>query len=534
MQETTTDTPQKKYFVLPKRFLSFCTTRLRKPQTLRGRLALLNAFVIVVILSILGLIVYQTISYVLIQSLDDHLYAQANKLQSQTEGVFQQSYPPTFFQHLVRSGSINEFTTNSLSIKLFDKDTSRLIALSPFLNSIALPLNHGDFEAAAHGQHILTSSIDKQGIEVHTLLLPLYDKYHHIVVIAQISQSLQVVKQVQDILSSVIILRSLLAACIASAFIFWVTSYELRPLKLLSNSMHTLSIQQLHTRLQTGKTVHEIQLLTDAFNRMVERLEASFALQRNFVSDVSHELRTPLTAIQGLIDVVLLDTTLKEEDRRDLQQVSSEIKRLTRLVANLLMTTRAEAGALPQPFHNGIQFVELDLLLIEVARQLRFFKPDSTLEIHQLEQLRVPGDGDLLKQLLVNLVENALTHAGSRSHCTVTLALTSSHAVPPLRAPKAITPTPQDWAILSVCDNGPGIDPNDLPHIFERYYRAKQANKRSKLGSGLGLSIAQLIAEAHHGHITVASEPTQGACFSVWLPLFAPDTLNISSPYNEQ
>ncbi len=528
MQENSTNTSQKKHFLLPRKFLSFCSTHLRKPQTLRGRLAFLNALVILVTLSILGIIVYQTITYVLIQSLDDRLYTQANKLQAQTQSIPQQTYTSTFFQHLVQGDTINEFSTNSLSIKLFDKETSRLIALSPYLNQIVLPLNHSDFEAAERGQQIFKSSIDTHGFEVHTLLLALYDKYHHMVVIAQISQSLQVVKQVQDILSSDIIIRSFIAACIASVFIFWLTGYELRPLKILSNTMHTLSIQRLQTRLQTGKAVQEIQLLTNAFNRMVERLEASFALQHNFVTDVSHELRTPLTAIQGLVDVVLLDTTLKEEDRRDLQQVSSEMKRLTRLVANLLTTTRAEVGTLPQPFRNGIQFVELDLLLIEVARQLRFFKPDCTLEIQHLEQISVPGDGDLLKQLLVNLVENALTHAGISSLCTVTLALTSSHAAsPPVE--NTDRDDQQDWAILSVCDNGPGIGTDDLPHIFERYYRAKQSNKRSKLGAGLGLSIAQLIAEAHYGHITVATEPTQGTCFSIWLPISVSDKIGILS-----
>lgn len=248
---------------------------------------------------------------------------------------------------------------------------------------------------------------------------------------------------------------------------------------------------------------------------MAERLEASFALQRAFVTDVSHELRTPLTATQGLIEVLLLDSSLKDDVRQDLQQVSAEIQRLSRLVANLLTTARAEAGALPQPYAHGMHFVELDLLLIEVTRQLRFLNQQCKLEIKHLEQVRIPGDVDLLKQLLLNLVENALTYSGPQ--CEVVLELTSSQGTS-LPVPAKMGERQKEWAVLSISDNGPGIDPDDLPHIFERYYRAKHSNVRSRLGSGLGLSIAHLIVEAHGGYITVKSELKKGTCFSIWLP----------------
>lgn len=525
MQEATADKQQKKQFSPLRKYLNIFSILASKSHTLRSRLALWNALVILLTLTVLGIIVYQTVSYVLIQSLDNRLRDQAAKLQAQTLASSNRPYNTAFFQQLVRGDTINEFATNSIYIKLFDKDTSHLIAFSPYLSQVALPLPHSDFVAAQHSQQVLTSWVDKNGNEVHTLTLGLRDKQQHLVVIAQISQSLQVVKQVQNILFPAIIIHSIIAAFIAYAFIFWLTSYELRPLKILITTMHNLSSQHLQTRLQTGKAVQEIRLLTDTFNRMVERLEASFVLQRNFVTDVSHELRTPLTAIQGLIDILLLDNDLKKDDRRDLKQINAEVKRLSRLVGNLLTTTRAETGTLPQPFSNGVQFVELDLLVVEVARQLRFFNQQCTLEIQDLQQISVPGDVDLLKQLLLNLTENALTHAGQP--CTVRLSLTLSHALPPQLASTAHSEQ-RDWAVLSVCDTGPGIDPDDLPHIFERYYRAKHTNKRSKTGSGLGLSIARLIAEAHFGSITVETEPGKGSCFHVWLPISIPANIDIS------
>jgi signal transduction histidine kinase len=259
----------------------------------------------------------------------------------------------------------------------------------------------------------------------------------------------------------------------------------------------------------------EIILLTEAFNQMLDRLEASFALQRAFVTEVSHELRTPLTALQGQMDVLLLDPELKDEMHQDLQQASAELRRLSRLVANLLTTARAEAGMLPQPFLHGTQFVELDLLLVEVARQTRFLDRQSRLELGQLEQMNVPGDADQLKQLLLNLVDNALTYTPPTGQ--VILELTHSNSAPyPIQ--QETENGQKEWAVLSVCDTGPGIDPEDLPHIFERYYRARYTRPGSKPGSGLGLSIARLIAVAHDGSITVESELGKGTCFRVWLP----------------
>lgn len=313
MQEVTADKQQKKQFSPPRRYLNIFSILASKSHTLRSRLALWNALVILLTLTVLGIIVYQAVSYVLIQNLDNRLHEQAAKLQAQTLAFSNRPYNTAFFQQLVRGDTINEFATNSLSIKLFDKDTGHLIAFSPYLSQVALPLSHNDFVAAQHNQQVLTSRVDKNGNEVHTLTLGLRDKQQRLVVIAQISQSLQVVKQVQDILFSAIIVHSIIAAFIAYAFIFWLTSYELRPLKILIITMHNLSSQHLQTRLQTGKVVKEIRLLTDTFNHMIERLEASFVLQRNFVTDVSHELRTPLTAIQGLVDVLLLDNALKED-----------------------------------------------------------------------------------------------------------------------------------------------------------------------------------------------------------------------------
>jgi signal transduction histidine kinase len=279
--------------------------------------------------------------------------------------------------------------------------------------------------------------------------------------------------------------------------------------------MHRLSAQRLQTRLPPQKPdTIEIQRLTEAFNSMLNRLEAGFDSQRNFVTNVSHELRTPLTAVQGHIDVLLLDPHL-DGIRPDLQQINAELRRLSRMVANVLTTARVDAGMLPQPFANGIQYVELDLLLVEVARQAHFLNQQERIEIGHLEQIRVPGDADMLKQVLLNLIDNAIRYTPPPGQ--VTLSLTRSNK-PPEQLQMEARSNSGAWAILSVCDTGPGIHQEDLPHIFERYYRARHIEGRSQRGLGLGLSIAHLIVEAHHGYIDVESEVGKGTCFNVWLP----------------
>jgi two-component system OmpR family sensor kinase len=214
--------------------------------------------------------------------------------------------------------------------------------------------------------------------------------------------------------------------------------------------------------------------------------------------------------------VLLLNPELEGEMRADLQEVSTELRRLTRLVTNLLTSARAEAGMLPRPFEGGsAQIVDLDALLVEVAHQARFINQQVRLELEQLEQVSVPGETDLLKQLLLNLVENALTYTPAGGE--VKLSVIRRDCAPPEVLAETASQR-RTWARLSVCDSGPGIEPDDLPHIFERNYRGRYGREVRSSGSGLGLFIAQLIAHAHHGAIIVNSEPGKGTCFHVWLP----------------
>jgi two-component system OmpR family sensor kinase len=500
----------------------------RRPRSLRASLAQWNALVLLLTLALLEAVVYQMVTTGLISDLDTRLTAQETRLQA-TAAQWKASGTPAdlnFLKQLARGDRVNEFTANSVYIKLFDVHSGQLLALSPQLEQISIPLKRSDFVAALHGKHVLSVVENNNGEQAHTLTFPLYDKSGLMVAVAQVSQSLEVVRQVQPILLLVLGIVGLLAALASYGFSFYLMSRELRPLSRLIMTMHRLSAHHLDIRFHPERLTVEIIMLTQAFNQMLDRLQASFSLQRGFVSNVSHELRTPLTAIQGQIDVLLLNPELKGEMREDLQEVSAELRRLTRLVTNLLTSVRAEAGMLPRPFDNASRAVDLDALLVDVAHQARFINQQTRLEVEHLEQVSVPGDADQLKQLLLNLVENALTYTSTDG--AVRLAVIRCASIPNEVAAETADHR-KVWARLSICDSGPGIDPEDLPHIFERGYRGSYGKEVRPSGSGLGLFIARLIAQAHHGTITVNSEVGKGTCFHVWLPACGESAVNMSS-----
>jgi signal transduction histidine kinase len=227
---------------------------------------------------------------------------------------------------------------------------------------------------------------------------------------------------------------------------------------------------------------------------MLERLYNFFQAQVRLSADVSHELRTPLTAIRGNIDLLRRGAA---NDPPELEEalviIDGELDRMSRIVADLLLLSQADAG-----LSLRMEKVELDTIILEVYRYARVTANGVNIQLGHEDQAIVYGDVDRLKQLLINLVTNAIKHTPSGGNVTISL----------YRDP--------EWVRVSVADTGRGIAPAALPHIFERFYQAESSNQKN--GTGLGLSIAQWIAEAHGGEITVTSELGKGSIFTLWLP----------------
>jgi two-component system OmpR family sensor kinase len=292
----------------------------------------------------------------------------------------------------------------------------------------------------------------------------------------------------------------------------------LRPVDQMTQAARRIGAERLAERLEGAEVDDEFGRLARTLNEMLARLEAGFAQIRRFSADASHELRTPLTVMKGEIEVALRSARDSAEYQRVLTSALEEVERMARLVDDLLMLSRADAGALR--WDKGP--VELDRLVEEIAKQGEVLgrARGTQVVIESLEPLIVPGDEQRLRQLLLNLVDNAVKYTPPAGRVTVALRQVSDTGCA-ASGPNPQPPTPVLWAEIAVSDTGIGIPPDVLPRIFERFYRVDGARSREAGGAGLGLCIAKTIAEAHGGRIEVESTPGAGSTFTVLLPVEA-------------
>ena len=295
----------------------------------------------------------------------------------------------------------------------------------------------------------------------------------------------------------------------------------LRPVDQMTTTARRIEAEHLGKRLDGAEVDDELGRLARTLNEMLARLEAAFAQVRRFSADASHELRTPLTVMKGEIEVALRSPRDPAEYQRVLESGLEEVESMTRLVDDLLLLSRADAGALQ--WEAGP--VELDRLVEEVAKEGEILGRGKQVRVKILgmEPLIVQGDGQRLKQLLRNLVDNGVKYTPPGGQVTLTLRAvrhngSEQNSKFEIRNSK-LSETIGPWVEIAIQDAGIGIPPEALPRIFERFYRVDPARSREAGGAGLGLCIARTIAEAHGGRIEVQSIPGAGSAFTVTLPL---------------
>ncbi len=278
----------------------------------------------------------------------------------------------------------------------------------------------------------------------------------------------------------------------------WVARIALTPIKTLGETAITVSSQSLSTRVFLDAPYQEFQQLAKCFNNMLDRLQQAFESQHRFISDAAHELKTPLTAMKGNLEVAL-QRERSTEDYRDLLSANlGQVEHLHRLVKSLLTLTQFAGEQTPL----NLQPVLLEPLVKEIVSELSILAKEKgcLLTAHFQEVPQIEGDIGQLKQLLINLLDNAIRHTPKGGSVIVNMK--------PLTA----------LVRLTVEDTGSGIGSEHLPHIFDRFYRADQARDRESGGTGLGLAIAKEIVLAHHGTIHVQSEIGKGSIFTVEIP----------------
>ena len=301
-------------------------------------------------------------------------------------------------------------------------------------------------------------------------------------------------------LSNNLLILFVIALALAAGGGYWLTGIALQPInEATATALAITRTGNLKRRVPIrSQRTDEIGALVSTFNEMLDRLETLFEKQKRFTGDISHELRSPLTTILGNLSLLRRASDLPAAERDDmLEEMHSEAERMHRLISDLLFLSQADSG---RSINRAP--VELDTLLLEAYRLARR-RAGGKLAIHlsHEDQAVVMGDADRLRQVLDNLINNAIRYTPAGGNIDLSLHCSG------------------DEARLTIADTGQGIAAEDLPHIFDRFYRADKARTRAAGGTGLGLSIVKWIIDVHNGHIEVKSTPGEGSVFSIYLPV---------------
>ena len=452
-------------------------------MSLRLRLTLLYSLLMGGILLIFGAAAYLLVNNVLLSQVDDRLEMTAYE-----------------FIKVVEVNSLGEIQFGSFPVNM---DTNvhvqvwglddKLQASFSLIGNSETAFDPGNKRTGHPGYRETTIN----GVPLRVLSVPLIHNGDRIAVM-QVATELKTIESARTYLLYVFLVLWFYGVIIAG-FASWFTLRQtLDPLKsIVETAEHINRADDLSRRIPLqGLEEDEIGSLVGTFNQTLERLEVLFTSQQRFLADVSHELRTPLTVIKGNVDLI---RHMKQFDAESLTSIDQEAGRLTRLVGGLLMLAQAESGKLPL----NLKPVEMDTLITEVFQEMRIIAGNKVhVHLNEIDQMMVNGDRDRLKQVLINLVANAIQYTPQGGDVFLSLAKVG------------------DQARIVCRDTGPGIPSDDLPFIFERFYRAEKSRTRGKsTGFGLGLSITQWIVQHHGGHIEVDSKEEQGTTFAIWLPL---------------
>lgn len=462
-------------------------------MSLRARLALLYTSIVGGILLLLGVAVYSAVRVSLINQIDNNLRRVASDL-----------LPNAFVNdqgELNVLSSPNAGFSADVFVQVWGRD-NRIRWASPNVEQLNRPLDPLGLQSSepVYRDLLLSTELGESHLRVLTVPLVLGDRPIGVI---QVGSSLAVVDATQQVLVIVLVVGVVLSMAIAGAASWISTRQALAPLEAVTQTaLQITRADDLSRRIPyQGPPDDEVGQLIHAFNQTLGRLENLFHTQRRFLIDVGHELRTPLTVIRGNVDLM---RHIGETDEESMDSILSEVDRLTRLVGDLLLLAQAESGKLPL----DRRLVELDSLVLEVMQQMQVLaRKKLHLHLGEIDQVLVCGDKDKLKQVAVNLIGNAISYTPEGGDVVVELGKVDNRAR------------------LTVSDNGPGIPPQDLPYIFERFYRGEKSRTRSKDGKGfgLGLSIAYWIVHNHDGAIEVDSKLGAGTTFRVYLPLAVGD-----------
>jgi heavy metal sensor kinase len=476
--------------------------------SIRWRLTLWYTAIVSVTLIIFSLVVYWFARNSMMQELDRASAERASQVSDivlrmvKAQNLLKDQYSEELMRLGIIDTTLDPFKDPGVGIRvrLYRRDRVVLVASPQLQNTTRIPDDRQYIRAAEHGSTSRAILLTAPDETFYVYTRPVNDALTgRLIAVVQIFTSIEGHQERLALLERMLMLGTLLGTLLALLLGAAIAEVILAPITAVTRTASQINrTQDLGRRIADTGHRDELGRLAITFNDMLDRIEAMFDRQRQLVADVSHELRTPLTTIRGEVELMTRRGAL---DPEGLAAVQHESARMSRLVNDLLLLAQADSGLAMDRYP-----VALEVLLADVLRQARNLAPGlDTVQLGDVVPVTVLGDADRLRQLLLNLVDNAFKHNPPGTTVTLSLAQSGSEA------------------LLRVADNGRGIPAEDLPHVFERFYRADKARSRTAGGTGLGLSIVKWIAVAHGGQMEVTSAPETGTCFTLHLPV-AKDT----------
>jgi heavy metal sensor kinase len=454
-------------------------TLMKRLKTLRFRFALWTSGLVLVVLVVFGVYVYASMASRLSSAIDDSLALSASQVSA---GLNVENGKLILPDSLAEDSENADLRGSGFTIRILSPQGQTLSQFGPF---------HG--LPASLSQSLATFTDPATNTSIRLYNHPVYDN-NQLVAVVQVAQSRQDMQETLQRLLVTLLVSAPVLLLIAGSGGYLLAARALTPIDQITSTARRISAEDLSARLNMPVTDDEVGRLIQTFDDMLARLDDSFQRERQFTDDASHELRTPLAAMQAILGMIRQQRRTPEEYELALDDLVEETDRLHTLVETLLQLARDNRQTrLPR------QSVNLSTLLTDVSDSMRPLAEARHLSLvcEIPENLTILGDSDDLIRLFVNLLDNAIKY--------------TEHGAITLRAAKE-----EKNIVVTVADTGNGIPPEDLSHIFDRFFRMEKSRHAS--GTGLGLAIAREIVQSHGGVIQADSRMSQGTTFTLRFP----------------
>lgn len=457
-------------------------------MSLRLRLTLANVALVLFSLLLFALLSYVALERLAMREVDDTLFQRA-------ESVLD-SIRVNPAAGIVIS-SAEQFATPDTYVQVL-RPSGQVVSRSENLGARQLPIDPNLLADNLAGRTgYITTQVDGERMRIYSAPSTLTVSGRPLVIVqvgrllTELDVALRNLRLIYTLGTSLIVLLAILLSA-------GIIRRGLRPITEITAVAESIErAEDVNQRILYDGPRDEVGRLASTFNGMLERLERAFESQQRFVADASHSLRTPLTAIQGNVELLLAAPHDPAEQRIALEAIRKETGRLSRVVSDLLLLAQADAG---QSLHRLP--VEMMTLVLDVYQEARLLAGGVAVALGHEDIGLVAGDPDRLKEVVLNLTDNAIKYTPDGGR--VTLSVYEDDA----------------WVRVEIADTGQGIPAEHLSHIFERFYRVPGVKARpgQPAGTGLGLPIARWIIDSHGGRLTVDSQVGQGTTFTIWLP----------------